>query len=97
MWLLQRIQLRLKNAAGCISAQLGVTINTQPATPAPTASATQPGVKQTERPLWLLNWNLEYGIDGSTYTNTTGVFTSCETLQLVQLRLKCRGMYLCSN
>jgi hypothetical protein len=37
MWLLQLIQLRLKNAAGCISAPTSVTINTQPATPAATA------------------------------------------------------------
>jgi hypothetical protein len=73
-----------RSAAGCVSAGTGVTINAQPSTPsAPTASATlQPtctvatGTISVTAPTGT---GMAYSIDGSDYTNTTGVFTTVAT------------------
>ena len=73
-----------KNAAGCISSGTAVTVNAQPATPpTPTASATmQPtcavatGTITITAPTGL---GMTYSIDGSTYVNTTGIFTLVAT------------------
>ena len=68
-----------KNAAGCISAaSSAITINPQPATPAaPTASATQPSCSVATGEITVTSslTGLSFSIDGSDYTNTTGVFT----------------------
>jgi len=70
-----------KNSDNCISAQSGkITINAQPATPAaPTASVTsQPTCSTTTGTISVSSstTGLAFSIDGSAYTNTTGVFTS---------------------
>jgi hypothetical protein len=69
-----------KNSDGCISKGASVTINAQPATPAaPTTILTQPtcivatGTITISAPTGI---DMTYSIDGSTYTNTTGTFTS---------------------
>ena len=69
-----------KNGAGCISAASStLTINAQPAIPAmPTASATaQPtcAVATGEISVSSSLTGLSFSVDGSDYTNTTGVFT----------------------
>jgi hypothetical protein len=71
----------VKNAAGCISRSTSVTINAQPATPAaPTAAATlQPTCAVATGTITVTVWTgtgITYSIDGSTYTNTTGIFTN---------------------
>ncbi|MCX6235921.1 MAG: HYR domain-containing protein, partial [Bacteroidetes bacterium] len=68
------------NAAGCTSiASANVVINTQPETPTvPVATLTQPicdiatGTITVTAPTGV---GMTYSIDGSTYTNTTGIFT----------------------
>ena len=71
----------VKDAGGCISAATQVIVNGAPGAPAaPTASATlQPtcavptGTITVTAPTGA---GLTYSIDGTTYTNTTGIFTS---------------------
>jgi hypothetical protein len=70
----------VKNAAGCISAPTQCNLIRNQQTPAATAAATL-------QPTCRSNWNdncdcptgtgITYSIDGSTYTNTTGIFTNC--------------------
>jgi gliding motility-associated-like protein len=70
-----------KNSAGCTSAALNVTINSQPPTPAqPTATVTQQpdcsvatGSITVSQPAPATG--ISYSIDGSDYTNNTGLFT----------------------
>jgi hypothetical protein len=70
-----------KNASGCVSPATSVTINAAPTAPAaPTASVTlQPtcsvgtGTITVTAPTGA---GMTYSIDGTTYANTTGVFTS---------------------
>ena len=72
----------VKNADGCISAPTSVTVNPAPETPAaPVASVTQQptcdvpsGAITVTSPVPVVG--ITYSIDGVTYTNTTGVFTS---------------------
>ena len=69
-----------KNVAGCISpASSGITITAQPATPsAPTATVTaQPTCSLETGTLTVSSTltGLTFSVDGSAYTNTTGVFT----------------------
>ncbi|MCX6258691.1 MAG: ice-binding family protein, partial [Bacteroidia bacterium] len=69
-----------KNAAGCISSGTSVTINAAPGAPAtPTASATlQPTCNVPTGTITITaptGAGITYSIDGSNYTNTTGVFT----------------------
>ncbi|MCX6257450.1 MAG: hypothetical protein NTW49_06080 [Bacteroidia bacterium] len=69
-----------ENAAGCISSGTSVTINAAPGAPAaPTASATlQPTCNVPTGTITItapMGSGITYSIDGSTYTNTTGVFT----------------------
>ena len=72
----------VKNAAGCISAALSVTINAAPAAPAvPTATTTSPttcavatGTITVTTPAPAAG--ISYSIDGADYTNATGVFTA---------------------
>ncbi|MFN8264743.1 MAG: gliding motility-associated C-terminal domain-containing protein [Chitinophagaceae bacterium] len=70
----------VKNSSGCISTATAVTVNAQPPTPAaPTGNVTQPtctvatGTITVTAPTGV---GLTYSIDGSTYTNTTGVFNN---------------------
>jgi|GEM_PF-992377 len=66
-----------KNASGCISTTTA-TINAQPATPAvPTVSVTQPTCSVATGTITVTApTGMNYSIDGTTYTNTTGVFSS---------------------
>ena len=69
-----------KNSTGCISASTSVTVNAQPATPSvPTASVTaQPTCAIATGTITVTaptGTGMTYSIDGTTYTNTTGVFT----------------------
>src|SRR5207237_8021749 len=70
----------VKNAAGCVSAATSVTVDAPPSAPAaPTATATSPatctattGTITVSAPAPAAG--ITYSIDGTTYTNTTGVF-----------------------
>ena len=70
----------VKNAQGCTSSALNVTVNTAPAVPAqPTASVSQQpnctiatGTITVTQPAPATG--ISYSIDGTDYTNTTGVF-----------------------
>ena len=72
--------MTVQNAAGCISSATTATINGAPAAPAaptvttadPTTCANPTGTITVTAPLGA---GLSYSIDGSDYTNTTGVFT----------------------
>jgi len=69
-----------RNAAGYTSSGTSVTINTQPATPvAPTASATlQPTCTVATGTITVTaptGTGMTYSINGTTYTNTNGIFT----------------------
>ena len=72
--------ITVQNAAGCSSAATPVTINAQPSTPAaPTVNVTQPNCSVATGTITItapLGAGLTYSIDGITYTNTTGVFTT---------------------
>ncbi len=69
-----------KNAGGCVSAKASVTVTAQPAVPAaPTASVTvQPSCTVSTGTITVSSAiaGLTFSIDGTTYTNTTGVFAS---------------------
>jgi hypothetical protein len=69
-----------KNAAGCVSSGTNVTINSQPLAPAtPTASATlQPNCAVATGTITVTaptGSGLTYSINGTTYTNSNGIFT----------------------
>ena len=69
-----------KSAAGCISAGTNVTVNPQPPTPlSPTATATlQPSCTVATGTITVTaptGSGMTYSINGSAYTNTTGIFT----------------------
>jgi hypothetical protein len=72
----------VKNAAGCISSATALTVNAAPTAPAaPTASVTtQPTCTTTTGTITVSApapaAGISYSIDGTTYTNTTGVFNS---------------------
>ena len=90
----------VKNATGCISAVTSVTYQSQPATPAaPTATPTQPtcavatGTITVTAPAPAAG--ITYSIDGTTYTNTTGVFTHCCSRYVQCHCQECNGLYLC--
>ena len=69
-----------KNSAGCTSNGTSVTVNAQPSTPSvPTANVTsQPTCSVATGTITVTaptGTGMTYSIDGSTYTNTTGIFT----------------------
>ncbi len=72
--------VRVTNAAGCqspLSAATNVTVGTVPTTPAVTL--TQPTCAVATGTITInspTGAGITYSIDGSTYTNTTGIFTS---------------------
>ncbi|NDP27593.1 MAG: VWA domain-containing protein, partial [Flavobacterium sp.] len=70
-----------KSATGCISTSCIVTINAQPLTPAvPTSAATlQPTCTVATGTITVTaptGTGMTYSIDGSSYTNTSGIFTA---------------------
>jgi len=71
-----------KNSTGCISASTSVTINTQAATPSsPTVIATQPTCSVATGTITVTaptDIGMTYSIDGLTYSNTTGIFTTVD-------------------
>ena len=68
-----------KNAQGCTSGSTNVTITPQPAIPtAPVTMVTQPTCTMPKGTITITaptGTGLTYSINGSTYTNTTGIFT----------------------
>ncbi|MEZ0486036.1 hypothetical protein [Fibrella aquatica] len=69
-----------RNATGCISVPTSLTVNPQPTTPAaPTATVTaQPNCTLATGTITVTaptEAGLTYSINGTSYTNTTGVFT----------------------
>ncbi|MBL7967500.1 MAG: T9SS type A sorting domain-containing protein [Prolixibacteraceae bacterium] len=68
-----------KNAAGCVSAQSAkLTINAQPLAPsAPTAEVTQPTCSAATGSISVSSdkSGLSFSIDGSNYSNTSGIFS----------------------
>jgi len=68
-----------RNALGCISTATSVTVAAQPPTPAaPTVSLIQPSCTLATGTITVsasTGAGLTYSINGSTYTNTTGIFT----------------------
>ena len=69
-----------KNAGG-VSAATSVTINAQPATPSvPTVNLVQPTCNVATGTITVTApTGLSYSIDGSNYTNTTGIFSTVAT------------------
>ena len=69
-----------KNSNGCISTTTA-TINAQPATPAvPTVTLVQPTCNVATGTITVTApTGLNYSIDGSNYTNTTGIFSTVAT------------------
>ncbi len=69
-----------RNSAGCISSGTGVTVNAQPATPAaPTVTLIQPSCSVATGTITVtapVGSGMTYSINGSTYSNSTGVFNS---------------------
>jgi hypothetical protein len=74
--------LTAKNSVGCISSGSGVTITAQPTTPSsPVTILTQPTCSSSTGTIVITSpsgTGMTYSIDGSTYTNTTGTFTSVD-------------------
>ncbi|SHH22895.1 hypothetical protein SAMN05444372_1351, partial [Flavobacterium micromati] len=71
----------VRSAAGCTSSPTSVTVDAQPATPAaPTATATlQPTCTVATGTITVsapTGTGITYSIDGTNYTNTTGIFTN---------------------
>jgi Bacterial Ig domain len=68
-----------KNAGGCISPPTSVAINAQPPTPAtPSVNITQPTCSTATGTLTVTaptGGGLTYSIDGTNYSNSTGIFT----------------------
>ena len=71
--------LSAKDITGCISPVTSKTLNAVPVTPsAPTATVTQPTCNLLNGTITVTSpiAGLSFSIDGSNYTNTTGVFTN---------------------
>jgi hypothetical protein len=64
--------------------------------PAPTAAATQPGVKQTTT-FVTAQLESEYGIDGCNLIPTRLECLLMRNAATCSVTVKMRGMYLCSN
>ena len=67
-----------KNAAGCTSPATSVTLNANPAPAAPTVNLTQPACGSATGTITVTaptGTGMTYSINGSTYTNTSGIFT----------------------
>ncbi|MEX0980938.1 MAG: hypothetical protein WDZ47_02505, partial [Bacteroidales bacterium] len=72
-------EVTAKSADGCVSAGTSVTINAQPAGPdAPTVTITQPTCSVPTGTITVSSSlvDLSFSVDGTDYTNTTGIFTS---------------------
>ncbi|MEZ0539223.1 beta strand repeat-containing protein [Fibrella arboris] len=70
----------VRNGSGCLSPATSVTVNAQPATPsAPTVSvSSQPSCTLATGTITITaptGAGLTYSIDGTNYTNTTGIYT----------------------
>ena len=68
-----------KNAAGCISPATSVTLNANPAPATPTVTLTQPACGSATGTITVTaptGAGMTYSINGSAYTNTSGIFTS---------------------
>jgi polyisoprenoid-binding protein YceI len=68
-----------QNANGCVSTETSVTINTQSTTPeAPTVTLIQPSCSLASGTITVSSnlTDLSFSIDGTIYTNTTGIFTA---------------------
>ncbi|MXV52443.1 T9SS type B sorting domain-containing protein [Pedobacter sp. HMF7647] len=73
----------VKNAAGCISAAVEVVINQQPSTPtAPVLVVAQPTYQIATGTITVIapapEAGITYSIDGSDFSNTSGVFTGLQ-------------------
>ncbi len=74
-------EVTAKNADGCISTGKSVTINAQPVAPqAPTVTLIQPSCSVPTGTITVSSatTGLSFSIDGTTYTNTTGIFASVD-------------------
>ncbi|MDA3891308.1 MAG: ice-binding family protein [Salinivirgaceae bacterium] len=73
-------EVTAKNASGCVSTGTSVSIIAQVATPAPTVALTQPSCSVATGTITVNSstTGLSFSIDGTTYTNTTGIFTSVD-------------------
>jgi gliding motility-associated-like protein len=73
----------IRSASGCISSATSATIASQPVTPTtPTASVIQPNCASTTGTITVtstINSGDSFSINGSTYTNTNGIFTAVAT------------------
>ncbi|MEX2428572.1 MAG: T9SS type A sorting domain-containing protein, partial [Bacteroidales bacterium] len=72
-------EVTAKSADGCVSAGTSVTVNAQPATPeAPTVAVTHPSCSEPTGAITVTSTlaGLSFSIDGTDYTNTSGMFTS---------------------
>ena len=71
--------ITVRNSNGCTSATTSVTVTAQPPTPAaPTVTVTQPTCTLATSTITVTSptgTGLTYSIDGSIYTNTTGIFS----------------------
>ena len=69
----------VKNSSGCISSSSSVVVAVQPSTPiSPNATVTNPTCTVSTGTITVsspIGSGLSYSIDGSTYSNTTGIFT----------------------
>ena len=68
-----------KNASGCTSPVTSVTLNANPAPAAPTVILTQPTCGSTTGTITVTaptGTGMTYSINGSTYTNISGIFTA---------------------
>lgn len=69
-----------KNAEGCISGVTTATINPQPPAPeTPTVDIIQPSCTETTGTITVtapIGSGMTYSIDGTSYTNTTGIFSA---------------------
>ena len=71
-----------RNSSGCTSAATGVTLNANPAPAAPTVNLTQPACGSSTGTITVTaptGTGMTYSINGSTYTNTSGIFTGVAT------------------
>jgi len=70
----------VKTAAGCVSTVTSVTVDAQPALPvAPTVAVTQPTCATATATITVtapVMAGLSYSIDGTNYSDTTGIFTN---------------------
>ena len=66
-----------KNISGCTSSWTRVTLNANPVPATPTVSLTQPACGSTTGTITITaptGAGMTYSINGSTYTNTSGIF-----------------------